>query len=375
MAYIPTKVHFGRDVIEDLPEAVQEQGNRVLFLYGKGSVVKAGIYDKVKKKLDSARVEVYEYSGIKSNPVVDDVDKAAELGRSKKVDVIVALGGGSVIDSSKVISLAIANNQSGWTVMKGKADVQAAVPVIAILTLAATGTEMNNVAVVQNHVTREKIGFRHPLMYPKHSFLDPQFTYSVPRNYTAYGVIDLIAHCFEIYFGAGDCSLSDRFIEAIVKDALEWGPKVIEEPDNYEYRANIMWDATNALNGLTGYGKVSGDWGVHNLGHSMSLLYDVPHGASLSIVYPAWLKLLQSRIPERIRKLGNQLFGLNDVDEIIAETEHMFQLFEGPVRLSEVNITEDKIPALIENISKNKVTGLNHKLNNEDYEKLVDLMK
>lgn len=376
IAYNPTKLHFGKGVIKELPEALSEYGKKVLFVYGKGSIKKAGIYDEVMEQLKLADASVFEYQGIKSNPIIEDVDKAADLGRKNGIDAIVAAGGGSVIDSSKIISVAIATGAKGWDIMSGNIAIEKVVPVLGVLTLAATGTEMNNVAVLQNHETEQKKGFRNPLMYPAHSFLDPEYTYSVPRDYTAYGVIDLIAHCFELYFGGGSCSLSDRFIEAIVKDAIEWGPKVIENPKNYEYRANIMWDATNALNGLTGYGKVSGDWGVHNIGHVLSLLYDVPHGASLSITYPAWLRLQKYRIPDRIKKLGKQLFNSELIDEIIEKVEELFTMLEGPIRLHQYGIKEnEKLGEIKRVISKNKVTGLNNKLKEEDYSFLIKEMK
>lgn len=375
IAYNPTKLHFGKGVLNDLPETVNVYGKNILLVYGRGSIKRSGIYDQVIEKLKQAGSLITEYSGIKSNPVIEDVDKAARLGRDKNIDAIVAVGGGSVIDSAKIISLAVANDFRGWDIMKQRTNPQKRAPLIAILTLAATGTEMNQVAVLQNHETEEKIGYRHDLMYPTHSFLDPEFTYSVPRNYTAYGVTDLIAHCFELYFGAGDCSLSDRFIEAIVKDAMEWGPKVIENPTNYEYRANIMWDATNALNGLTGYGKVSGDWGVHAIGHVLSLLQDVPHGASLSISYPAWLKLHKNRAANRIQKLGGQLFNTDSVDETISRIEKLFASLECPVRLSEVEISNNQLPEIKRVMNKNKTTGLNYRLQPEDYDVLVDVMK
>lgn len=375
IAYNPTKLHFGRGILKDLPDTVNECGKNVLLVYGKGSVKKAGIYDQVIEKLQQAGSTITEYSGVKSNPVIEDVDKAAEIGRSNNVDTIVAVGGGSVIDSSKIISLAIANGFQGWDIMKQKTNPTRRIPLLAVLTLAATGTEMNQVAVLQNHNTEEKIGYRHDLMYPVHSFLDPEFTYSVPKNYTAYGVVDLIAHCFEIYFGEGDCSLSDRFIEAIVKDAMEWGPKVIDHPTNYDYRANIMWDATNALNGLTGYGKLSGDWGVHAIGHVLSLLYDVPHGVSLAIGYPAWLKLQKERIPDRIKKLGQQLFDVDSVDETIDKIELLFKSLQNPVRLNEVGIREDKFADIKRIMNKNGTSGIHHKMHDRDYDFLIEKMK
>jgi alcohol dehydrogenase YqhD (iron-dependent ADH family) len=376
VAYNPTKLHFGKGVINELPNVLKEYGSRVLFICGKGSIKKSGIYDKVIEQLHKANSSVFEYHGIKSNPIIDDVDEAAELGRKNDVDIVIGVGGGSVIDSSKIISAAIATGSKGWDIMTGKVSIDKMLPVIGVLTLAATGTEMNDVAVLQNHETEQKKGLHDPMLYPTHSFLDPEYTYSVPRDYTAYGVIDLITHCLEFYFGAGDCSLSDRFIEAIIKDAMEWGPKVIENPTNYEYRASIMWDATNALNGLTGYGKVSGDGAVHGIGHTLSLLYDVPHGASLSIAYPAWLKLQKDRIPERIKKLGVQLFNSESIEDTIRKIENLFELLEGPIRLSQCNIGGDDMLNEIKRVLvKNKISGKNCKLKEEDYDVLIEYMK
>ena len=294
-AFNPTRVHFGKNAVSDLGEAVLPFGKRVLLMYGKGSVLKNGSYDDVKKQLESINATIVEYNGIKPNPLVTDVDEAAKIGIENNVELVVAVGGGSVIDSAKITAAAIATGEKAWDIMKARVKDLKALPLIGILTLAATGTEMNAVSVLQNPLTREKIGYRHEELYPRHSFLDPSYTRSVPANYTAYGIVDLTAHCLEAYFGEGDASLSDRFVEAIIKEGMEYGPKLMNDLDNYDLRARIMWAATNALNGLTSFGRANGDWGVHALGHVLSFLYDTPHGATLSIVYPAWLKKMKER--------------------------------------------------------------------------------
>ncbi|MEA1896670.1 MAG: iron-containing alcohol dehydrogenase, partial [Bacteroidota bacterium] len=307
-AYNPTRLHFGKNVTDKLGDVVKEYGKNVFLIYGQGSVKKYGYYNKIVKQLKDAGLKITEYSGIRPNPVIEDVEKAAALGKKNKVDVMVALGGGSVIDSAKIIGLCIASDTSAWNFMKWRARPEASVPLINVLTLAATGTEMNGAAVIQNPETGEKLGFVHELNFPKHSFLDPQFTISVPFDYTAYGIVDLIAHSLEAFFGKGEPSITDRIIFSIIKDAFYWGPKLLQDLQNYDLRANIMLDATLALNGLTNYGKQGGDWGVHAIGHQLSFLYDTPHGATLSIAYPAWLKLQKNRIPDRIKALGKGLF-------------------------------------------------------------------
>ncbi len=373
-AFNPTKLHFGKEVIDQLGEATLEFGKRVLLLYGKGSIKKSGVYDKVIKQLKAIDAEIFEYSGIKSNPLVEDVSEAAQIGKLNNIDVIVAVGGGSVIDSAKITALAIANNTDPWAIMKYKVKPKSTKPLIAVLTLAATGTEMNGAAVIQNPETDEKIGYVSSLIYPQHSFLDPEFTFSVPKDYTAYGVVDLIAHALEAYFGEGDASLSDRFVEVIIKEAMEYGPLVLQEPENYDYRANIMWAATTALNGMTNYGRKNGDWGVHDIGHNISYLYDTAHGATLSIAYPAWLRFQKGRIPERIAKLGNQLFGTNTADETILNLEKFFKSIDCPVRLTNINIGNDKKDEIYNQMLKNKINGMVHQFTDEDRKAIVDLM-
>ncbi len=374
IAYNPTKIHFGRDVINELGKTVVLYGKKVLLIYGKGSILKNSVYDKIINQLRSVDADITEFTGIKPNPATNDVNKAVKVGIKKNIELIIAAGGGSVIDSAKIVSLCIPEDLDAWDVMKNRVKPRAAIPLIAVLTLAATGTEMNCFAVLQNNNTKEKIGYGNDLIYPGHSFLDPQFTFSVPTAQTTYGIVDLIAHCFESYFGYGDSPLSDRFVEAIVKDAMYYGPLVLKHPVNYEYRANIMWAATCALNGITACGRTSGDWGVHDIGHILSFLYNIPHGATLSIAYPAWLKLQKDKIPERIKQLGKQLFNTNSVDNTIENLEAFFKSINSPVHLSETGIGNDKKNEIIDLMTKNNATGNNHKLSKEDYEKLVDFM-
>lgn len=373
-AYNPVKLHFGDNVVNTLGQSVKQYGNKVLLVYGQGSVKKYGYYDKVLAQLNEAGLEVFEYSGIKPNPIVEDVEKAAELGRQKEIDVIVALGGGSVIDSAKIIALGIASGLNTWDFLTHKVKPTKTIPLVNVLTLAATGTEMNAAAVVQNHKTGQKVGFVHPLNFPKEAFLDPRFTMTVPANYTAYGIVDLIAHCLEAYFGEGEPSVIDRITFAIIKDAIHWAPKLMSDLTNYKLRANIMLDATLALNGLTSYGKVVGDWGVHGMGHELSLLYDTAHGATLSIAYPAWLKLHKHKISDRIIKLGNDVFGVQTVDETIAALENFFISIQSPVSLTDIGLDASNKLEIITQFHKNGVSGMHQKLSHEDHIELVDLM-
>jgi alcohol dehydrogenase YqhD (iron-dependent ADH family) len=371
--YNPTRLYFGKAVVNKLGLDAGSLGKRALLVYGKGSIKTNGIYDQVTDQLRKAGISRVEYAGIRPNPVIQDVDAAAELGRKEGVDMIIAVGGGSVVDSAKFISIAIPQDGPAWDLVKGRKKPKAAIPLLAVLTLAATGSEMNRFAVVQNNETLEKLGYGNNLVYPRFSYLDPQYTVSVPKNYTAYGIVDLIAHCLEAYFGKGDASLSDRFVYAIIREAMDYGPALLKDLSSYDLRARIMYAATNALNNLTSYGRESGDWAVHSIGHVFSVLYDVPHGASLSIAYPAWLKLHQERIPGRIAELGKNLFGTSGAGDTIAELESFFEAIGSPVRLSSVGISPDQRERIVRVMDQNEVSGSNHELSNTDHEKIIDL--
>ncbi len=374
IAYNPTSLHFGKNVLNNLGAIISKYGNRVLLVYGKNSIKQSGLYDKILMHLDSINAEVFEFKGIKSNPWIEDVDAAAELGRKHKVNVILAVGGGSVIDSAKIISICIPYQVKAWDYFTNSVPSPGnAVPLVAVLTLAATGSEMNPFAVLSNRKAERKGSYYSPLMFPKHSFLDPQYTISVPYNYTAYGIADLIAHCLEAFFGKGEATLADRFVFSIIREAFENGPTLLKDLTSYELRARIMFAATMALNGLTMQGRAAGDWGVHSIGHVLSLLYDVPHGASLTIAYPAWLKIQKQRIPERIAYLGENIFNTSDVDLTIERLESFFKLIDCPVRLGETLEYFNK-EEIIRVLASNKSNGNVHKLAYEDYHEIVDLM-
>lgn len=371
IAYNPTKLHFGRGVVSDLGENASELGKNALLVYGGGSVLRNGSYSDTLSQLEEHGIVVTEFNGIKPNPVVDDVMEAARIGREHKVDMVVAVGGGSVIDSSKIIAICIADGCDAWEVMTGKHEPAGALPIITVLTLAATGTEMNAVAVLQNKETMEKIGYRNELIYPTHSFLDPTYTLSVPLNYTAFGIVDVVAHSLEAWFGEGDASLSDRFVTSIIREAMEYGSALMEDPKNYDLRAKIMWAATNALNNLTMYGRSSGDWGVHALGHVLSFLYDTPHGATLSIMYPAWMKVMKVRAKERIEKLGLELFGTSSADETIEAFEAFFTLLDSPAKCTDAGIDASHRNEILEMMNRNQSQGLHHQLSDKEREKIL----
>ncbi len=374
IAYNPTKVHFGKNVTNNIGTYAKELGKKALIVYGQGSVVKNGYLTLVKSNLEKEGIEVLEFSGIKPNPTTFDTNRTTKFAQVNNIDFIVALGGGSVIDSAKITALCVKEDLDAWDVMTYKIAPTKALPLIAVLTVAATGTEMNMFAVLQNEETKEKIGHRNELAYPKHSFLDPQFTYTLSAEYTAYGIVDLIAHSLESFFGYGDSPLADRYVASIIKEAMHFAPLLLSDLKNYEYRANIMWQATSALNGLTYQGKLSGDWGVHSLGHILSILYDTAHGASLSIAYPAWLKFFQEKLPDRMKKLGELVFDTSDADIMIKKFEEFFVSINSPIRLQEIGLNLENKKEIIELMKKNKVSGMYHKITEAEVDAVVELM-
>jgi alcohol dehydrogenase YqhD (iron-dependent ADH family) len=376
VAHNPTSLHFGKDVVNDLGKSAAGLGTRALLVYGRGSVLRNGSHRDTLEQLEQSGIEVSEYSGIKPNPVVEDVDAAAALGLQKKVDMVIAVGGGSVIDSAKLIAVSIAEKCNAWDIMKRKVTIGQALPLIAVLTLAATGTEMNAVAVVQNDRTKEKFGFSHKVMYPKHSFLDPAYTLSVPLNQTGYGIADLIAHALESYFGKGDASLTDRFVESILQEAFEYGPQLMAKPDDYDLRANIMWAATTALNGLTLWGRAGGDWTTHALGHQLSLLYDTAHGASLTIAFPAWMKHMTPRIGHRLEKLGSRLYGDPSPENTIRRLEDFFKDIGCPVSLGDIGLDESNRDEILTLMNRNDCNSKNpdNIIEDKDRSAILDFM-
>jgi len=368
----PTKLIFGKGVVSQLGEQVKSVGKNVLLLYGKGSIKQNGIYEEIKNQLKNINANIVEYGGIKPNPIVQDADNAIALGIAEKTDVIVAVGGGSVIDTAKFVSLAIPGKFKAWDVVKFAVNPVKAVPIIAVLTLAATGTEMNGNAVLQNHETDEKLGWHHDLAYPKVSFLDPSYTATVSREQTVNGIVDLITHSLEAYFGKGESTISDRLVEAIIKDAIEWAPILLNNLSDYEARAHKMLDATLALNDITFVGKQGGDWGIHSLGHVISLLFDTAHGSTLSVMGLAWMRHISNRNPERIAKLGNQLFGTKTATETIEKLEEFYKKINAPVRMKDLAVDSHNKQRILEVMESNQASGYHFRLTKEDQEKIVD---
>jgi len=379
--YNPTKILFGKEVIDHLCTEASVYGKKALIIIGQGSVKKNGLYARVLSLMNIYGLEHVTFEGVKSNPIYQDADEAVKLAKDNQVDMIIAIGGGSVIDTAKAVAMGFYADHSVWDFyMQTASKPTQALPLLNILTLAATGTEMNSSTVLQDTNSGMKKGYGAPCLFPKVSFLDPTYTESVPLNYTAYGVADLISHALEQFFGKGNAPLSDLYTASVIKLGIDYGQKIMTDPNNYEYRSQIMWLATNALNGTLKAGKNSGDWGVHGLEHSLSVLYDIPHGAGLSIVYPAWLKYHQNTIQTKLAFLAKHVFEISEEDDVLAgnifitKLEDFFSQIDTPVRLSQVAVLANDKSKIIANMKLNKVSGAVYALGENEYEQILDLM-
>jgi len=307
-----TKVYFGENQLGHLGEELKQYGPRVLLTYGGGSIKKIGLYDKVMEELKKVGMTVFELPGIEPNPRHTTVNKGARICRKEKIDVLLAVGGGSTIDCTKAIAAATFYDGDSWDLVTRKAPVSKALPIVTVLTLAATGSEMDAGGVISNMDTHEKYGLMHPMLLPKVSFLDPANTYTVNAFQTACGSADILAHIFDVsYFTAAEkMDMVDRVMEAVMKTVVEYGPVAVREPRNYKARENLMWAASWALNGFlqTGASQAAS---CHSMEHELSAFYDITHGLGLAILMPRWMEyILDETTAPQFKKFGVNVFGL-----------------------------------------------------------------
>ncbi len=357
----PTKIIFGEGTIPQIGDETKPYGKKVLFVYGKSSIKKNGVYDQAITSLNQAGVEIVEFSGVKPNPVLSHLREGIALAKREQVDAIVAVGGGSVLDESKALAIGSKTEEDIWDFFLGKRDAQAALPLLTILTLAATGSEMNCGCVITNEETKLKFNCNSPHVFPKVSILDPTTTYSVPKNHTAYGAVDAISHIIEGYFTSKDpwTPIQDRYVESLVLSIMESTDRIMEDSSDYQGRATMMWAATLALNGLpiAGIGPVG--FPNHAIEHSLSALYDIPHGAGLAIVIPGYMQYVSKKNPTKFAQFAKRVFHIVKEDTVeqtaakgIEALKAWFHKIGAPVSLSEVNIPASDIDAIAENATK-----------------------
>lgn len=370
----PTKLIFGKGQLEQLKTEVPAYGKKVLLVYGGGSIKKSGLYDKVVQILKEIDVELYELSGVEPNPRISTVRKGVEICKSNGVEFILAVGGGSVIDCTKAIAAGAKYDGDAWDLVIKKAFAKEALPFGTVLTLAATGSEMNSGSVITNWETNEKYGWGSPATFPRFSILDPVNTYTVPRNQTVYGIVDMMSHVFEHYFHLEENTLlQDRMCESLLITVMETAPKLLNDLESYEDRATILYNGTMALNGMLSMGY-QGDWATHNIEHAVSAVYDIPHGGGLAILFPNWMKHNLHVKPERFKQLAVRVFGINPEGktaeeaglEGIEKLREFWSSIGAPARLADYDIDDSKLEIMADKAMINGEFGRFKKLNRED---------
>ncbi len=355
----PTRILFGRGRIAEIRHEIPI-GARVLITYGGGSVVRTGTLDEVKAALKN--FTVFEFAGIEPNPTYETLMRAVELARCERVDFLLAVGGGSVIDGTKFIAAAVPFDSDPWEILARHAAVNSAIAFGSVLTLSATGSEMNNGAVVTRGTS--KLAFHHERLFPRFSVLDPSKTFTLPPRQVANGVIDAFVHIIEQYLTYPvDAKVQDRFAEGLLLTLVEEGPRALQEPENYAVRANLMWTATLAINGLIGAG-VPQDWATHMLGHEITVLHGLDHAQTLAVVLPAMLQVRRQAKREKLLQYADRVWGLHAgtedgrIDQAIANTRQFFESLQVATRLSAYGIGTEAIPALLAQLKRHGMVAL-----------------
>jgi len=352
----PTKLIFGKDTIPQIGSEIAKQGYRkVLLLYGQGSIKRNGVYEQVISSLKENDLQWVELSGVKPNPLLSKVKEGIELSSKEKVEAILAVGGGSVIDSAKAIAVGFYYSGDIWDIFLGKHSPEKALPIFTVLTMSATGSEMNCGAVVTKDETLEKYSFVSEHVYPRVSIVDPSVQFTLPAEQTVYGAIDTISHVLEYYFDGSDSEIQNELSEGIIRAVISTTERLLQNPKDYEARSNMAWSATVALNGLTGAGRRGGDWSCHRIEHALSALYDVAHGAGLAIVMPAWMKYVYTSKPAQFERFAHKVFGIIEKGEEgiikgIAIFKEWMKQVGAPVSLKDIGVEEKDIPKIVDNV-------------------------
>ncbi len=357
----PTRLIFGKEAIEKLPAVMSALGKRVLLTYGGGSIKKLGLYDKVISMLTD--YEIFELPGIQPNPKYDpSVLEGVRICKEKQVDVILAVGGGSVLDCSKAIAAGACYEGDPWDLITYKVKAKAALPIVDILTLAATGSEYDCGGVISRTETNDKIGYMDPLLFPVCSILDPQYTFTVSKKQTAAGCADAMNHTIEQYFAADTTLLNDGFCESMLKSLMVNTRKCLENPEDYTARAEMMLCCTYGCNGILSLGNSHSGWPCHGIEHALSAYYDITHGEGLAIITPRWMRhILNERTIDRFVKYGVNVFGIDPslpkqeiAEKAIDETYRFFESINIPMNLREVGIDDSRIDEMAHHIAVNE---------------------
>ena len=357
----PTRLIFGEGVIAKLTEVLKPLGNKVLLTYGGGSIKKMGLYDKVMELLKD--FEVVELSGIQPNPKYDpSVLDGVRLCKENQVDVILAVGGGSVLDCSKAIAAGAKYDGDPWDLITYKVPTTAALPIVDIMTLAATGSEYDAGGVISRTETNDKVGYVSPYLFPVASFLDPTYTFSVSKKQTAAGCADAMNHTMEQYFAADTTLLNDGICEANLRSLMENTKAILKNPEDYRARAEFMLDCTYGCNGILALGNSGSGWPCHGMEHALSAYYDITHGEGLAIITPRWMKhILNDKTVDRFVKYGVNVFGIDKnqdkyeiANQAIEATYKFFERIGIPMNLQAVGIDESRIDEMAHHVAENE---------------------
>jgi alcohol dehydrogenase len=377
-----TKIIFGKGTENSAGAEIKKYSNKVLLHYGGQSIKKYGLYERVTKSLSDAGIDFVELPGVQPNPVLSMVKEGIALCRKNNIDFILAVGGGSVIDSAKAIAIGIPYDKGDvWDFFMGKAKAETAVSLGVILTITAAGSESSVVSVILDEKTQMKKGYHNSLMLPKFAILNPELTYTLSAYQTACGSADAMSHVFERYFTQSkNTDLIDRLCEGALKTLIENTLKALACPENYDVRAELMWASTLAHNGLLGTGRVE-DWGCHKIGHELGAVYGVTHGASLAVVFPAWMKYVYKQNIDRFKQFAFRVWGVDPFfgsDEDIAlegikKLEDFFREIGLPITLKELNIGDDKFEEMAQKELQWGPVGNFMKLQKEDFINILKL--
>lgn len=349
----PTQIEFGADKERNIGEYIKKHGiKKVLLVYGSERIKKDGLFELVTNSLKENEIEFISFGGVVSNPILSTVEEAIKVAKENSVEAILSVGGGSVLDSSKTIAVGALVSNNVWDFFIGKAQIKKALPIFDIITLAATGSEMNGYAVITNEKTKQKNSIFSSFIYPKLSIINPELQKSVSKEYLVYSATDIIAHTIEAYFTASYHPVyQSRVCEAIIKTVIDTTEILLENSDDYNARGEFAWAATNALNGTTTVGLGQFDFPNHMIEHGLSALYNVPHGAGLSVVMPAWMKWYKNKNEKQFERFAKEIFGKNSADEGIYALESWFNKIGTPTKLTQFELNSENIKDILKNLS------------------------
>jgi hypothetical protein len=359
--YNPTRIEFGKNKENNIGQYVKEFGvNSILILYGSDRIKKDGLFGRITVSLEEQGIVHEAVGGVISNPLISRVRDAVKVVKTNNLKGILAVGGGSVLDSAKAVAAGAKYDGNVWDFFIGKAEVQDALPVFSVMTLAATGSEMNPYGVLTNSETQQKYPIGSPLLFPKVSVINPDLMASVTPEYLAYSAVDIFSHCLDLYFTASFLpDYTAALIENILETVMRTTNRLMTNPDDYYARGEFAWTATMALNGNTFVGVEGNSYDTHMIEHAMGALYNVPHGAGLAVVLPAWMMEIKDRCPERFERFAKKIFNSADSDEGISKLTEWFTSIGAPVTFAQAGLAEDTVDPIAENAFGNaKLWGM-----------------